>query len=93
MNSIKYLTFFTLLSFCISCAKPIANFTIEQDSEDVPATIRFINSSENADSFVWDFGDGNASNDTNVANRYYLSGKYKVSLTAKKGKKMNMKYI
>jgi len=52
-------------------------------------TVTFNNNSQNANAYHWDFGDGNATNDTsNVANptwTYSTSGIYKVMLIANPG--------
>ncbi|MEM9987265.1 MAG: peptidylprolyl isomerase, partial [Bacteroidota bacterium] len=50
-------------------------------------TIQFDNQSEQAETYVWDFGDGNTSEETTPTHRYWSSGTYLVSLTAKKDKK------
>jgi len=73
--------------FFASCSKPVANFIINQDDSVVPATISFENTSEDAESYSWMFGDGNSSSEISPSNRYLLSGKYKVKLIAKKGGK------
>ncbi len=54
--------------------------TINQDV----GVVTFINTSENADSYVWDFGDGTDSNQINP-NKVYPTGTYRVILTAKNG--------
>ncbi len=40
------------------------------------------NSSFNADSYLWDFGDGNTSTEPNPQHVYFVSGNYTISLTA-----------
>lgn len=70
-----------------SCAKPLAKFTLQDEDRKAPSTIVFKNDSEKAESFIWDFGDGNTSTETSPQHKYFLSGKYVVKLTAKKGKK------
>lgn len=90
MNNIKYCLFafsFLLLS---SCAKPLAKFTLQEEDGKAPSTIVFKNNSEKAESFIWDFGDGNTSTEESPAHKYFLSGKYKIKLTAKKGGKESM---
>jgi len=79
--------FIGALSCLMSCAKPVADFIIEQDNTTVPATISFENNSKDAESYVWYFGDGNSSTEISPENRYLLSGKYEVTLVAKKGGK------
>ena len=45
-------------------------------------TVNFTNNSENADSYYWDFGDGNNSTEENPSHTYEDGGEYTVSLTA-----------
>ncbi len=60
---------------------PSASFTFEQ-SEDNFLSYAFTNSSLNATSYEWDFGDGNASTDESPNHTYTEAGIYMVSLTA-----------
>ncbi|AXE21768.1 hypothetical protein DR864_28240 (plasmid) [Runella rosea] len=64
--------------------EPIADFsyTPSQDLE-APVTITFINNSQNADSFEWDFDDGTSSTQRNPVKRFTKGGSYTVTLTAK----------
>ena len=45
-------------------------------------TVQFINNSIDGDTYLWDFGDGNTSNDTIPIHTYSQPGIYTVSLTA-----------
>ena len=72
-----------------SCLKPMAKFTMSSYHAETPATITFENQSANADSYLWDFGDGMKSTDTSTDHHYVRSGKYDVSLSAQKGNKSN----
>ena len=47
-----------LLGF--SCSRPLADFTYSGQLT-APAKVEFINRSQKAESFIWDFGDGNTS--------------------------------
>jgi len=71
----------------VSCMKPIAKFSMSADRADAPATITFQNTSQQADSYVWDFGDGTQSTDSVPDHHYTHSGKYDVKLSATKGQK------
>ena len=82
----KYAFFVTLLVFS-SCARPVADFITVPQNGTAPATIRFENRSEKAESYLWAFGDGTLSASENPTHRYVLSGNYTVSLEAIKGKK------
>lgn len=58
-------------------AKPVANFTYTVDG----TTVTFTNTSSNATSFVWDFGDGQSSFDEDPVHTYDFGGNYFVTLT------------
>lgn len=45
-------------------------------------TVSFNNTSVNADSYLWDFGDGNTSTEANPVHTYETDGTYDVTLTA-----------
>ncbi len=80
------LLLFGLLLLIVSCARPVAEFTIEAEEEKkAPVEIQFTNESEQAESFFWDFGDGTYSTDTNPVHRFTRSGNYVVQLRAMKG--------
>lgn len=70
-----------------ACARPIADFTIQGEDKTAPAAIQFENKSQNAETYEWDFGDGNTSMETTPSHRFGDSGNYLVVLRAKKGKK------
>lgn len=48
----------------------------------VPLTVSFKNQSTNADSYLWDFGDGGSSTDANPQHTYTTKGSFTVKLTA-----------
>lgn len=73
-----------------SCAKPLAKFTLDSDDARAPTKVLFSNQSEKAETYLWDFGDGNTSTEAEPEHKYYLSGNYTITLKAKKGKKENM---
>ena len=51
-------------------------------SASVPLTVSFTNLSTNADSYLWDFGDGSTSTQTNPQHTYTTKGSFTVKLTA-----------
>lgn len=51
-------------------------------SELIPGTFQFTNASSNANTYEWDFGDGNSSTDENPQHIYAASGDYMVCLVA-----------
>ena len=59
---------------------PISDFEFSADENNVG--ISFTNLSENADSYLWDFGDGTTSEEENPVHGYGAAGTYEVSLTA-----------
>ncbi len=59
--------------------KPYADFLYKNNNTE----ITFINTSENADSFLWDFGNGNISTEETPSPEFYSPGIYEISLTAK----------
>lgn len=88
MKSKSYLFWLAAVSILlVGCAKPLAMFEITGDDYQAPSKIKFDNTSEKAETYMWDFGDGNTSTDNSPEHNYYLSGKYKVKLIAKQGKK------
>ncbi len=65
---------------------PLARFTIDNNSVTGPATVGFSNTSENATSFRWDFGDpgsgvNNSSEEKNPKHTFERPGEYIVTLT------------
>ena len=85
-NLYLFLAFSLLI---ISCSKtPNADFYVEITKAKVGAEVFFRNSSENTDTYEWDFGDGTYSKATNPVHIYKAVGRYTVTLTAfsKKGK-------
>lgn len=57
---------------------PVANFSYQKSD----LTVTFANTSQNANSYLWDFGDGNTSTETNPAHTYLTGGSYLVNLTS-----------
>lgn len=76
-----------VITLMASCSKPIANFVYQSTETAAPAKVVFENKSEKAETYEWDFGDGNFSSEENPNHKYSSSGNYLVKLKAKKGKK------
>lgn len=73
-----------------SCQKqPTASFTASDDYVEIGEAIEFTNTSSDAESYEWDFGDGFTSSITDASHSYGEPGTYEVTLTAysKKEKK------
>lgn len=78
--------FFIALLFFSACGKPLASFQVTAPSLEAPARVYFENSSERAEGFRWDFGDGQTSESRTPVHRYTKSGNYQVQLEAIRGK-------
>jgi hypothetical protein len=61
---------------------PTADFTAEADGSD-PLTLHFTNTSKDASTYEWDFGDDNTSTDKDPSHTYAKGGAYEVKLIAK----------
>jgi len=62
--------------------EPVADFSMNKSTAEVDEIINFTNQSENATTYVWDFGDGNTSTETDPEHSYSEGGTYTVQLTA-----------
>jgi PKD repeat protein len=67
-----------IITSCSDETLPVASFT----SEATDLAVAFTNTSTDATSYSWDFGDGNTSTDANPSNTYAAAGTYTVTLTA-----------
>ncbi|MCH9032096.1 MAG: PKD domain-containing protein [candidate division Zixibacteria bacterium] len=70
---------------CGSCADvtPVAAFSGSPTSGVVPLTVNFTDATtNNPDTWLWDFGDGNNSSLQNPSNEYTATGTYSVTLTS-----------
>ena len=68
----------TLMEVIMVGGTPQAGFDYTIDE----ATVMFTNTTENADSYAWDFGDGNTSNAPDPEHTYSLGGDYTITLLA-----------
>lgn len=62
---------------------PTADFTYSGANNPAPTIVTFTNTSTNATSYTWDFGDNGTSTDMNPQHLYAAGGVYTVKLTAK----------
>lgn len=83
-------TLLMLLIWSASCTRPIANFTYSGETK-VLEQISFDNTSENAETYQWEFGDGKTSDQASPEHVYKSSGNYLVRLKATKGGKTKVK--
>lgn len=83
MKKIQSLFFIFLALFIASCQKqPKASFEVSGTSFNTGETINFTNTSEDAASYEWNFGDGSKSNDKNPTHSYSTQGSYLITLVA-----------
>ncbi len=69
---------FTQTDYITVSALPVANFTSVTNIN----TVDFTNTSTDADTYAWDFGDGNFSSDSDPSHTYAADGTYTVELIA-----------
>ncbi len=70
---------------------PLANFSSNVTEGYVPLSVQFNDSSDNATSWYWDFGDGNNSSDIDPVHMYSVAGGYIVNLTVSNANGNNSK--
>ena len=74
-----------------SCARPVAEFSARlPEGNTAPAEVAFANASAKAETYVWDFGDGNTSSEPEPTHRYTGSGNFLVTLRAIKGRRTSL---
>lgn len=94
-KSIKILCLLSILISCFSCdinndqemttiGELDAKYTYSKEAQ--PGKVVFINTSENADTYLWDFGDGTTSTLKNPTKIYTVTGDYVVTLTSQNSK-------
>ena len=90
-KSLKFLSVFLILTSFLACdisnedenvppGKLNVKYTFIKEVE--PGSVTFINTSENADSFLWEFGDGTTSTIKDPVKTFSQTGEYLVKLTA-----------
>lgn len=62
--------------------KPVADFEFAAPTDPAPVTVQFTNTSENADRYEWDFGDGQTSAETSPSHTFTSYGNLLVVLKA-----------
>ncbi|MEM9931179.1 MAG: peptidylprolyl isomerase [Bacteroidota bacterium] len=88
----RLLFFFSTLLLLGSCARPTVQFMMPETAQAGNA-VSFANTTLDATTYLWDFGDGTTSTERDPAHRYLTSGSYTVTLTAtnEKGKSTTKK--
>ncbi len=83
MNRIIPITICTVLILVSACEKlklPVASFTISPAWPVAGQTVSFQNTSKGANTFDWDFGDGNGSTEENPSHIYTAEGLFTIHL-------------
>jgi PKD repeat protein len=71
------------ISVTSDVSAPVANFTTDANSGQVPFTVHFTDTSVGSvSSWKWDFGDGSISTEQNPTHTYVTVGSYNINLTA-----------
>jgi len=71
----------TLVQSLVLTASPEAAYTFEINRD----TVNFVSQSLNADTYVWEFGDGSSSEESNPVHHYETDGIYTVRLIVRNG--------
>ncbi len=83
MMQIRFGLFIAMAILIHGCYdEPVANFIYSTSDVYVPATFSFTNLSTEADSYLWDFGDGNTATTTSPVHTYNDGGTFTVTLKA-----------
>ena len=83
MRKISLIISVVFLVILSSCTKqPTASFSVSSSTVTVDENVSFNNSSTDAKSYEWSFGDGNTSYSSNPTHSYSSTGSYTVRLTA-----------
>lgn len=84
MKRVNFLFSVIIIISLFSCTKqPTANFSVSNSGDiEIGDKVNFSNSSTDAKSYSWSFGDGGSSASTSPSHEYTSSGTYTVSLTA-----------
>jgi len=75
---VKTIVYNNLTTWKVGAYDPAATFTFEA----IGNAVSFTNNSVNAQSYVWDFGDGTTSTEENPQHNYANEGPYTITLTA-----------
>ena len=83
----KFIPITIFITFILSTAcedqpkdPPKASFEVSSEFARTGEAIQFQNTSEGANTFEWDFGDGNSSNEENPSHTYTVTGTYTIHL-------------
>lgn len=71
----------------------VANFEFDCATCEAPSEVNFTNKSENANEYLWDFGNGQTSTENNPTTTYNTAGDYTLKLTASNGENAKIKSV
>lgn len=77
-NVVKSVVYDVLSTYHVGAYDPVADFIFQPTGQQ----INFQNTSENATSFTWDFGDGSISSESNPVHHFNGNGPFQVKLVA-----------
>jgi PKD repeat protein len=84
-----FLVFGLIILMSTGCRKikqdnivPTASFSVDLTTPETNQNIHFTNQSSDADTYLWDFGDGTTSTDVDPVHYYTAEGSYTTTLTA-----------
>jgi PKD repeat protein len=72
----------SIVSGTVVTPNPVASFTASPLTGNFPLTVNFVNTSTNATSYLWNFGDNTTSTDPAPVHTYTTAGPFSPSLTA-----------
>lgn len=83
-SAVKAVVYDSLSTWFINKYNPVSNFSLTVGTGTLPNTIGLINHSQYAQSYVWNYGDGNTSSTPtfSTSHTYTANGTYTISLTA-----------
>jgi len=87
-----FLCLLTLSFLIVSCEEdftPTASFTFTGANKSASAEVAFTNTSQNASTYLWEFGDGASSTEKHTKHTYTTGGTFTAKLTAYSGKNSN----
>jgi len=74
-------TIIPVITLISACSDPTASFIYECGNCEIGDTVQFTSTSTGAETFDWDFGDGNISVEENPLHIYYFLGTFNIQLT------------
>ena len=90
-NNVFYALGLGFLLLAASCTpEPVASFEAAVPAQPAPVDVQFTNTSQHADRYEWDFGDGQTSTEENPSHQYLEFGQMLVQLKAYQGEKVHI---